>query len=180
MFEYALAYRISRDFDESIVFDPSFLENRFFWASWTFRCFELDAFDIKRNYALPGRFTTRCLHPILVSIWNRFRLRERYVLEKSGKLVTEFPKNSYLDGWFQSYKYFEQYDSDIKSIFQVKTPVSELNKELLRTISNSKKYAVSVHIRRGDYVTLNEANKWHGVCSVGYYETAIARMIQQL
>jgi hypothetical protein len=95
-------------------------------------------------------------------------------------LVTEFPKNSYLDGWFQSYKYFEKYDADIKNIFQVKTPISELNKELLRTISNSKKHAVSIHIRRGDYVTLNEANKWHGVCSVGYYETAIARMIQQL
>ncbi len=33
--------------------------------------------------------------------------------------------------------------------------------------------AVSLHIRRGDYVKVKETNDFHGVCSIAYYETAI-------
>lgn len=176
MFEYALAYRISRDFDEPIVLDPIFLESRFFKASWTFRSYELSAFGIEKNYTPSPGFATRYFHPGFVSLWNRIRFWERYVHESNGILVSEFPKNSYLDGWFQSYKYFQKYDQDIKRLFQVKTPISELNQEVLDAIAKEKDAAVSIHVRRGDYVTLSEANKWHGVCSVGYYETAIAKM----
>lgn len=176
MFEYAVAYRISRDFDEPIILDSVFLDSRFFLASWTFRTFELGAFGIKKDYnQMPG-LVTRYVHPGFASFWNRLLFQDRYVRESNGMLVSEFPKHAYIDGWFQSYKYFEKYDADIKNLFQVNTPISALNQEVFDSIKNSKDPTVSIHIRRGDYVSLSEANKWHGVCSVGYYETAIAKM----
>lgn len=180
MFQYAVAYALSHDFNESIVMQSYFLESRYRGASWTFREYELNVFLIERCYMKMPNWIICHLNPVFIDIWNRLRFQKRYITEKNGEFLNEFPKNAYLNGWFQSYKYFEKYDTDIKKIFQVKTPISKLNQEMLDIISDSKNPTVSIHVRRGDYVTLSEANKWHGVCSIGYYESAIAKMIERL
>lgn len=180
MFQYALAYSLSRENNEEIIFDGDFLENRFFAANWTFRHYELDVFGIEKKYTIPNLFSRKFLHPIAFEFLKKIQYGKRYMKEKSGQFIKSFPKNSYLDGWFQSYKYFEKYSSDITKIFTVKTPISEQNQEMLDSIASAWDNAVSLHVRRGDYVSLISANKWHGVCSLGYYETAINSMKEKL
>ncbi len=180
MFQYALAYCLSKENDERIVFDGTFLENRFFAANWTFRHYELDVFGIKKDYRIPNILFQKYIHPIVSEVIRRFWYGKRYIKEQGGNFIEFFPRESYLDGWFQSYRYFEEYSEDITKIFTVKTPISEENQTILDTIISAKNNSVSLHVRRGDYVTLDSANKWHGVCSIGYYEAAINAMKENL
>jgi len=119
MFQYALAYSLSKKYDEHIFFDPYELESRFVLANWTFRKYELDVFGIGKTYTLPYFFTRKYIHPKIISYVKKFSLKDSYICEKQGKLIDTFPKNEYLDGWFQSYKYFDSYKAEIESIFTV-------------------------------------------------------------
>lgn len=56
--------------------------------------------------------------------------------------------NTSIDGYFQSYKYFEKYKTDILKEFTFKTEI--LNK--CTNIISRYKNPISIHIRRGDYV----------------------------
>lgn len=179
MFEYALAYSLSRDFHEAIMLDWYFLENRFFSADWTFRPYELDAFHILKNYPTGNKYWNKIIHPMIQQFFKKLYYWDRYIQEKNGWFITDFPHNAYLDGWFQSFRYFENYFQEIQDIFTVKTPISWKNKDFLGCIDAVWKKAVSLHVRRGDYVTLDGANKWHGVCSIDYYEKAISYMLNQ-
>ncbi len=180
MFGYALAYALSKEKGEPILLDPFVLENRFIWANWTFRNFELEVFWIKKEYQSPPAFISRYIHPELIAFWNRIRYGKRYIKEKWGKVILQFPKHTYLDGWFQSYQYFEKYTKDIQEIFTVRTPFTKPNQGFINLIEEAGNRAVSLHVRRGDYVTLEWARRWHGVCSLEYYEWAIASMKDKL
>ncbi|MDD5376751.1 MAG: alpha-1,2-fucosyltransferase [Candidatus Gracilibacteria bacterium] len=180
MFEYVLAYSLSQEYNEAIVLDGYFLESRYIGASWTFRHYELDVFGINKDYADIPSWIRYSIHPGFIDILNRLRFHGRYTRERDGAFIEKFPKNAYLDGWFQSYKYFQEYIPDIKKIFTVKTPLSKENQDILDIIQEAGNNAVSLHVRRGDYVALESANKWHGVCSIGYYEEAIQYMKAKL
>ena len=179
MFEYALAYTLSCNFHEEMILDWYFLVNRFFYADWTFREFELDVFGISKTYSTGNTYISKIIHPSIFSFLKKIAYWNRYICEQNGRLISDFPPNSYLNGWFQSYKYFENYSQEIKEIFTVKTPMSWKNKDFLERISTAWDNSISLHVRRGDYVTLDGANKWHGICSLGYYETAIEFMIKK-
>jgi len=181
MFQYALAYSLSQKYTEPILYDGhSVLENRFFFANWTFRQYELDVFGIAKDYYKPSVIESHIIHPKFYEYLNRLWYNGRYIRELWGGLVTEFPPNAYLDGWFQSYRYFEWYEKKLQEIFEVKTPVSEKNQYYLDLIKQYASNVISIHVRRGDYVSLSGANRWHGVCSLEYYENAIKEMIQSI
>ncbi len=180
MFQYALGFALAREKNENIHIDGSFLENRFFLASWTFRHYELWVFHIPQTYSSLGVFFRRYMHPYIWAFFQKLRYRERYIKENAWVFIKEFPRESYLDGWFQSYRYFERYSEEIKNIFTVQTLISSKNQQSLDHIIQVWDRAVSIHIRRGDYVSLAGANKWHWVCSLGYYESAIMQMIEKL
>ncbi len=180
MFEYALAYALSKEKWEPIILDPSVLENRFFWANWTFRHFELEVFGIQKEYRSPSHFVSRYVHPELIGIWNHFKYGKRYTKETWGLFISVFPDNAYLDGWFNSYQYFEKYKDNIQEIFTVRTPFIKLNQGFTNLIEEAWNRSISLHVRRGDYVNLSWANRWHGVCSIEYYKTAIASMMEKI
>ena len=76
-----------------------------------------------------------------------------------------------LDGYWQSEKYFLAEAAEIKKAFTFPALTgADENNKLLADIVNSN--AVSVHIRRGDYLHPAIAAQ-HGVCSVAFYKSAI-------
>ncbi len=80
--------------------------------------------------------------------------------------------NSYLEGAWTSEKHFIGFKDIIRNDFTLKnTPSKETiaSKNLIRSSSPS----VSVHIRRGDYVTDQKTKMYHGQCDMSYYEKAI-------
>lgn len=73
----------------------------------------------------------------------------------------------YLIGYWQSEKYFFNENDQIRRDFTLKKQLSIKAKEWLRKINTTN--AVSLHIRRGDYITNMHTNTYHGTCSPGYY-----------
>lgn len=81
--------------------------------------------------------------------------------------IIKVSSNVYLDGYWQSEKYFEDIEDIIRNEFVVTSPQEGLNRELGNQIESCE--SVSIHIRRGDYVSNSHTNKTHGTCDMDYY-----------
>lgn len=80
----------------------------------------------------------------------------------------------YLTGYFQSEKYFLSIRDSLLTAFKPKK-VSKDARAMAEKIIKEKK-SVSLHVRRGDYVSNPDANKYHGTKSVDYYNAALLRV----
>lgn len=81
------------------------------------------------------------------------------------------PGECYLVGYWQSPKYFQRHASVVRTDFTFTTPLTNINAELSEHITHVN--AVSMHVRRGDYVSSPHNVAKHGVCSLDYYKAAI-------
>lgn len=85
---------------------------------------------------------------------------------------------AYLTGYFQSERYFEDIEEKVRKAFQFKPVIFEsLSKDREEEVRAFEKQieeslAVSIHIRRGDYITGSEI--YGGNCTDEYYKRAIA------
>jgi hypothetical protein len=79
----------------------------------------------------------------------------------------------YFSGYWQTELYFEEIESVIKKTFEFnKKLISIKNIETIKEIN--KVQSVSLHVRRGDYVSDPGAKLVHGgICTIYYYKRAI-------
>lgn len=77
----------------------------------------------------------------------------------------------FLRGYWQSPKYFAHQREELLRIFTPKTPLSPNARETMRQIAGGT--AVSIHVRRGDYVRRADVAQVHGTCSLDYYRRAV-------
>ena len=85
---------------------------------------------------------------------------------KYKELPNPLIDNYYLDGYWQSEKYFKESSDVIREDFQ---PSKEVISKLIKTPFIDTN-TISLHIRRTDYVT---SNGYHPVQSIEYYKNAI-------
>lgn len=78
----------------------------------------------------------------------------------------------YLVGYFQSDKYFNRIRSMLLGALSLEDSLSDYSATISSEIVSAP-VSVSVHIRRGDYVSDKTAYNTHGVCSLDYYFAAI-------
>lgn len=81
--------------------------------------------------------------------------------------------NMYLEGYWQSEKYFPDVAETLKNEFSPES-IGELSAqamERLREIEQTQ--AVSIHIRRGDYLLPQNQKLFGGICTEHYYEKAM-------
>lgn len=86
-------------------------------------------------------------------------------------------RNTYLVGFWNNEKYFIDSEKQIRSDFQFRSKPSGVNAKLLAEMSACN--SVSLHIRRGDYVTSKDAINTIGSLDPGYYERAVAHIGQK-
>ena len=77
----------------------------------------------------------------------------------------------YLNGYWQSEKYFKSAENKLRSELCPVNQLSEAGRKMLDEILHCP--AVSLHIRRGDYITNPSAAAVHGVCPLDYYYSAV-------
>jgi len=122
----------------------------------TKRKYELDIFNVK------GKKINNIFPNILVKI--------------SDFLKVNIPSIKY--GNWQSSKYYSNCEKEIREDFQFIKPLDEKNTNVLRKIETTN--SISVHIRRGDYISDNKTNKFHGICSPKYFQKAIDYLNQRI
>lgn len=105
----------------------------------------------------------------------------KYVKEQVIDFIPEIltlSDNVYLDGYWQSEKYFTDIKDIIKQEFTFKKKLDRVNASFIDEISTCE--SVCVHIRRGDYISNPSVNQTHGFLGLDYYHEGIEIMMQEL
>jgi hypothetical protein len=170
MFQYAIGRHLAIKNNDRLILDLTDLLKRND-IEYTPRNFELDVFNIAYTAKiLPGEFG---------SIKDRLTLKylTRKVNENGHKFdsnILSLKGNIYLNGYWQNEKYFNSVEDVIRKNFTLK-PSALVNSEFLEKKISSVN-SVSVHFRRGDYLTDPVASDFHGNLALEYYKKAIIKI----
>lgn len=183
MFEYALGRALSLRLGANLFLDPASLFDGTPRRQVSKRNYVLDqVFGIKPKLVLPARLTRRVQLYYLVTAFNRYYPRVlgmlgywRYVREKAYHFdpsILNLKGNLYLNGFWQSEKYFKEYESVLRKDFAFRHP---LPKEAARMSAEmASRESVCLHVRRGDNVWSPLSRKLHPLAPVDYYRQAVA------
>ncbi|KAB0666162.1 alpha-1,2-fucosyltransferase [Oryzomonas japonica] len=180
MFQYAAARRLAHINGDRLKLDTQWFGREA--RGDTPRRYELGVFDITADIAtaeevrrLRGVDTRRwpkAVKRLLASVG--YATPISYVAEQhfnSAPEILSLKGDIYLDGYWQSEKYFRDTADVIRNDFRLKESPDGANASVLREIKVCE--SVSLHFRRGDYVTNSNAAAYHGVLSLDYYAAAI-------
>jgi hypothetical protein len=79
----------------------------------------------------------------------------------------------HLKGYFQSERYFRDVADEIRKLFTIRIAASPSFAARRDEIATAD-WPVSIHVRRGDYVSDPATHEIHGTCDEAYYRRAIA------
>ncbi|PWB67739.1 MAG: alpha-1,2-fucosyltransferase [Holophagae bacterium] len=82
----------------------------------------------------------------------------------------ELPGHVYLDGYWQSERYFSAIADELRRELTVGAAAQAEVRDLEAAIRSAE--SVGVHVRRGDYVTEERTAAYHGTCGADYYRAA--------
>lgn len=125
------------------------------------RRYELDAFTLSEKIKLSNAKESRV---------RRMNLTDTSFEEKSfqyDKRFEDISRPKRLTGYFQSWKYFDDYKSDIRALLNLRQESNDLR---LLSETTTTYQVLGVHIRRGDYVGLEN---YHGLTSSTYFKNAV-------
>lgn len=177
MFQYAAGLRLANDVGAPLILDVAA------FADDPQRSYQLDHFAISGRVMSPVeaeamRPTAARLHPRLSRLFGRLLPSGLNYVRETGftydPAVLRARPPAYLDGYWQSERYFVAMAERVRKEFALAQPMSAARQPLLAAIRGVM--AVSVHVRRGDYVSNPAANAYHGTCAPEWYSQAIARM----
>jgi hypothetical protein len=187
MNQYALGLQLARSNGCQLKLDISWFKH--IKDNYTRRIFYLPVFNIKARIAqddeiiaLLGKTQYKARKKLmrLAAKYLPFP-RKKYLIEKNGKFspaILNTKPNTYLEGYWHSEKYFLSSRKQLLEDFQIIKPVSTQTLEFKNAISNCT--AVSIHIRRGDYVNDPNVYKKHGVCTLEYYLTSVEYIAERI
>lgn len=92
--------------------------------------------------------------------------------------VAEMKPPLYLDGYWQSQKYFAAYAGVLRGELGLREPLAGRSAEIAREMTDSE--SAAVHVRRGDYVNNPNANAVHGTCDAAYYHAAVQQLARRV
>jgi hypothetical protein len=175
LFQYALGRSLALYHNTEFKMDTSFLLDRTVKAAnFVFRDYDLGLFNIKELFAsgeevntlnkkiLKNKKLDRIFKKITGTGSTYFREPHFHFFPGIFKLGD----NVYLDGYWQSPKYFARYEQVIRQEFTFKNPVAANTEPMMAAIKNSN--AICVNVRRGDFVT----SSMHNVMGLEYFKTA--------
>ena len=101
--------------------------------------------------------------------------RQAYVRERfyhfDQKISPIMKQDIYWSGYWHSEKYFTDIEASLRSELVLRDELSERSKKM--AVKIQKAQSISVHVRRGDYVS-DEANRAvYPECDIAYYKTAV-------
>jgi hypothetical protein len=185
LFQYAAARRLADHLGVDLFLDLSWFDNIVDIDSP--RPYELNDYIFAQHFITRDKFAlvedkpTNLKAKIYDLSKGRVKPRIKHYRQPGhdfDKNVLKLPDNTYLDGWWQDERYFKDIRPILLKEIELKTKPNAKNANWLEQIKKSN--SVSIHIRRGDYVTNNHTNKYHGVLPMAYYEKAVGGLAKKL
>lgn len=179
MFQYAAARRLAIINHTSLKLDTTALVND------ELRSYALNSFNIYEEfvtqrelnfiYRLIGwRRRILQLVPAATIIWDKYvpwKIVQEIQAQNVDSTVIRAKGNVYLDGYWQSEKYFIDIQDIIRGEFSFKSHIFASKSEIKELIANT--HSIGLHIRRGDYIANSSINQSHGTCDLSYYRYAV-------
>lgn len=179
LFQYAVAKQLALIKNVPLKLDVSFFENQ------TLRSYKLNHYNIQakiaslkevNNYLYiynSSSFPSKILRKIDLRLprTKRKLFKEEIPWHYESDLY-KVSSDIYIKGYWQHYKYFENLDNAIINELTLNMQLPTYANILSQNIVGDSK-SVSIHIRRGDYITDKDANNLMGVLPLTYYYSAI-------
>lgn len=118
----------------------------------------------------------------IISLFDFFKPRgKKSIIREHGypfdPSVINAPRNAYLDGHWQTEKYFKDIEDTIRQDLTIKDPPDKKYLTMLDKISRTN--SVSLHIRRADYLVGKNTSVFT-ICQPEYYKQALAFITQKI
>jgi len=178
MFQYAAGRAVAHRNQTQLKLDVSALERD------ARRNYKLHHFNIQERFASPeelarvkgtsGNRLTRLVLLFSRGLLPRYRwtvIQEDYIGPFDPSIMAA-SGNVYLAGYWQSEKYFTNIQDIIRHEFTVKYAPDAQSRAVAEMIDRIP-CSVSLHVRRGDYVSSPRTARVHGTCDLTYYQEAV-------
>ncbi len=176
LFQYATGRSLALSRGVALKLDLSFLEEvqegntprHFALHHFGITAQTASAWDVAQMMDGEGRHLEAAVARLIGRLRGCRHYRERWF--HFDPEVRALPDNVYLEGYWHSERYFVEHSANIRKELTVTAELMGRNRELADKLSVVN--AVSVHVRRGDYVHNPTTNAYHGVCAPEYYHRA--------
>ncbi len=178
MFQYAAGRCLSHLHKTNLQMDLSFL-NKNSMEGITKRKFGLDCFELnlkEANESDIAGYKKKMGNKYIRTFQRKLPILfdSVYFAESGSTFHKEFynlPAKVYLEGYWQCEKYFLPVEEVIQKDFCFKKALDAKNENLMSKIKNS--VSVSLHVRRGDYISASHTSNIYAPCSAEYYNSAV-------
>jgi hypothetical protein len=175
LFQYALGRKLALNHQTELVLDKEWYKST--PASNTLRNYELGRYPIIARDAIGNEKLWCRFHSSRIlgrtgirwGGWSMFRERGF----DFDNTIFDLTDNTFVFGYWQSHLYIDDIADRIRIEFIPIIPPSLEDVNLIGRMQSTN--SVSVHIRRGDYVTQKAATTVHGSCSEQYYVSAVEK-----
>lgn len=176
MFQYASARALADRLGAELLLDTRAFVRTLALRAYTRRAYALSPFRLRARVASPADLKNWSAW--VVEIGMRLRLARplfrRWHFESAityDPSVRTLQQPVCLVGYWQSERYFSDSADRIRADFTLRQPLAGANASLLELARSND--SVGLHVRRGDFVSLDHAAQMHGLCSIDYYRRAI-------
>ena len=185
MFQYAAARALSLKTNTKLYIDESFYIENSKVKNVTQRKPELHIFKIKFNKInIVSRTYIKLCFILTKLIEKKFSIKlnlfSNFIEEKFNfnNEYDSLKSNTVLIGYFQTEKYFIDIRSILLNDLSFNIQLTGTNISILHEIKQTN--SVSVHIRRGDYISSSSNLEHHGICTLDFYMESINYMTKRL
>ncbi|HMU99117.1 MAG TPA: alpha-1,2-fucosyltransferase [Chitinophagales bacterium] len=179
MFQYAFGKHLAINTQSELVLDLAYIQSKLPFKKFsTPMQYELDIFNLNVdcNSLYFSNGITYPLAKLEYYLKTKRNTNKNNTLIESGMQFNadylEKDEPLFIQGNFQSELYFKDIEADIREDFEFIHPLKEQNQQILNQIKSSN--SVSIHIRRGDYLSIkNNASKFRAL-ELDYYKNAMS------
>jgi hypothetical protein len=185
MFQYAFGKSLALKHNVELKLDISNLNNNDVIKFDSIRDFGLMSFNIKSGIATIEdckRFKKSKILKLtdILSLYLPMKSKNFYLREPCFsfyKKAFATPGNAYVEGYWQSEKYFNSIRKELINDFTVVKSLSIHSNSFVDKMKRGE--SVSIHVRRGDYVSLPQNAAIYETCSQDYYLEAVKMIIRK-
>lgn len=177
MFQYAAAKSVAVRLSTTIFYDDEyFVSPEKFGSCWTYQLNLLNTqVEVHSSfYSKKIIFLKHRMYRKLNSMNFKFK---NYFFEKPDQFDAGIEKtinNTWLDGYFQSEKYFKHIRQEILNDFSPRQRLDSKNQDIVKNMNIEN--SVSLHVRRGDYVSNSAAALVHATNHQNYYIQSVSHI----
>ncbi len=181
MFQYAAGRAVSARLKAPLFLDISSYDTNV----PPYRKYELDQFNIQAQPVSADELK------VFYDKSNRFSFKEKFlrcvrtnysngIFNEStfryDSRINTLQSPAFIIGYWQSEMYFSDIAQLIRKEFVSATSNDLASLKIIDEIKRLSNRSVSLHVRRGDYVTDAHTASYHGTCTLDYYNRACARI----